>query len=162
MAKAKSRRRSVHASRADTPDKKQQLREETFEDSSDSQESEPNKISERLVALIRPDMSADTDIVMANMLMLMGGTGWNMAVEPEVGEQQREVLLASLPASAASDVSETLELIKERKQALFPDDLRLIVHTEVRQLSNGRFHFMASSLGAEDGSGRERITPNGG
>jgi hypothetical protein len=114
------------------------------------------KISEGLVELINPYMDDGMDIVAARVLARIGALAWNLAVEPEGGENQRDELQRQAPPNLAADLDHLLQEMRQRKLELFPDDLRLIVQTDVHLLSDGGFFVTAAAFGNEDGSGRSR------
>jgi hypothetical protein len=115
-----------------------------------------SKISDKLFELIRGDLYQDADIDEAGQLLCMGAIGWNLAVEPELGEQQRQGVLGRLPADERPAADALIARLQKRKLALFPQDLRLIMQTEVHLQSDGAYYFAASALGNEDGSGRRK------
>jgi hypothetical protein len=112
------------------------------------------KISEKLLKLFEDDVNEDTDLTAAKALILMAAVAWNLAVEPEVGEEMRRRLFADLPAGAHADAQAHLEQLKQRKLALFPEDRRLVMQTDAHLQSDGDFFFTAAAAGYEDGSRR--------
>jgi hypothetical protein len=115
-----------------------------------------SRISDKLFELIRDDLYQDSDVEEARQVLCMAGIAWNLAVEPEVGEHQRQGLHNRLPPDVRNAANALIARLKERKLALFPRDLRLIIQTEVRLQSDGGFYFAASALGNEDGTGRHK------
>lgn len=112
------------------------------------------KISEKLIDLFQDEINEDTDLQAAKGLILMAAIAWNLAVEPEVGEEMRRTLFAALPPEAQTGAQAHLEQMKQRKLELFPKDRRLVMQTDAHLQSDGEFYFTAAAAGYEDGSGR--------
>lgn len=116
------------------------------------------KISEKLTQTFADMIEEDADTMSASILLSMSAMAWNMAVDPEVGMRQWESLHSRLspavPPDMCAKMRELIEILKERKLSLFPDDLRLITRTGVQPQRGGGFHFTAIASGNEDGSGR--------
>jgi hypothetical protein len=114
------------------------------------------RISGRLIDLFLDELDEDTDLHTARVWMDMARIAWNMTVEPEEGEDERQRMLNHLPFHAREDADAILGDLRARKLELFPGDLRLVVSTAVDARSDGSFYFTAAALGFEDGSGRGR------
>lgn len=112
------------------------------------------KITEKLLKLFEDEVNEDTDLDEAKGLILMAAVAWNLAVEPEIGKEMRKRLFAGLPAEARAAIRAHLEQMKQRKLALFPEDLRFVMRTDAHLQSDGDFYFTAAAAGYEDGSGR--------
>jgi hypothetical protein len=112
------------------------------------------KITEKLLQLFEDGVNEETDLQAAKALILMAAIAWNLAVEPEVGEEMRRRLFAGLPPAARAGAQAHLEQMKQRKLTLFPDDRRLVMQTDAHLQSDGDFYFTAAAAGYEDGSGR--------
>lgn len=104
------------------------------------------KISDDLRELLRPYLSADTDLIEARVLALLGGIAWNLAVAPEVGEEERQELRMTLTPTAAIGMDRVLRAMRSRKRKLFPKDRRVITQTYVHQQSDGSLFFTAAAL----------------
>jgi hypothetical protein len=69
----------------------------------------------------------------------MTAIAWNLAVEPEVGEEMRRRLFAALPPDAQTPAQAHLEHMKQRKLTLVPKDRRLVLQTDAHLQSDGEF-----------------------
>jgi hypothetical protein len=102
-------------------------------------------ISEALLALVRPYLEEDTDIIGARVLALLAGVAWNLDVVPDVGRDERRDLVLSLVPDDVWQLDRVLEDMRLRKIELFPDDRRIIALTKVHLQSDGNFFFTAAA-----------------
>jgi hypothetical protein len=112
------------------------------------------KISEKLITLFEDLLHEDVALPEAKAMIRLAAVAWNLAIEPEIGEGEREQLLADLAPEAQAAAQANLEQMTQRKLALFPQDRRVVFKTDAHLLSDGDFYFTAAAVGHEDGSGQ--------
>ena len=103
------------------------------------------RLSERLVDLIAPYRAGDLTRERYEALIGAAATAWNLSISPE--PERLEALKQALRDAKTSDVQAHSDLILElmrRKEALFPDDDRTIVHWEVSE-SGEQYHLSVMS-----------------
>ncbi len=101
------------------------------------------RLSERLVDLIAP--YPEDELTADDYKTLIAASAWNLSL---LSEQERgEAFAQALPHAGARNRQEPGKLIAalmQRKQQLFPDDDRAIVHWEVSE-SDDQFHVAVAS-----------------
>ncbi len=105
------------------------------------------RLSERLVDLIAPYREDDLTADDYKTLIAAAASAWNLSLLP--GQERGEALAQALRHAGARNRQEPAELIAalmQRKQQLFPDDDRAIVHWEVSE-SDDEFHVVVASSG---------------
>ena len=92
------------------------------------------RLSERLVDLIAPFLGEHLIRERYEALIGTAATAWNLALLPE--PERPDVLRQALRNARTREVQAHSELIvklMQRKEALFPDDDRAIVHWEISE-----------------------------
>jgi hypothetical protein len=109
------------------------------------------KMSDMLEELVEPYMDSCDSDESYQMLFTLGMIGWSLATLPEARRQS--MLDKSLAEFSTDQRHHALTLLKqlvERKQQLFPDDLRMILNFDLRFTSSGMRLNVMSALPPSD------------
>lgn len=107
---------------------------------------DPGKISEKLGALVLPLAPPTITLEEYRSLIALGAVAWNLSI---LGSGYLKEAMEQLDSASREDrehLEEAIAGLVQRKQDLFADDQRVIVHWEVTLRPDGRFHLTAAAL----------------